>query len=345
MGHAIRSRVVLEHLIKNGHEIEIMASGKAQRFLSQHFAGVNKIHGFHLILKENRVKYLGSLWSNILKGLAGIPQNIAAYFRLIEDFHPEAVITDFESWTYYYGKAHGLPTFSVDNMQVINRCFHSPEILAGKRTEFEITRAVVKSKLPFCDAYLITSFFHAPVRKEHTELFPPIIRREILEAKPVSGDEVLVYQSGDIAREMTAMLKASGLPCRIYGLLKDGEPETSDGNLYYRAFSEAGFIADLKNAKAVIASGGFTLMGEAVFLGKPMLAMPIAGQFEQLLNARYLEAEGYGVCAESVPSIDFLLSFLDRVPDFAKKLKNFKHDGNRALLASLDGHLEAACKK
>jgi hypothetical protein len=38
----------------------------------------------------------------------------------------------------------------------------------------------------------------------------------------------------------------------------------------------------------VIAAGGFTLMGVSVYLGRPMLAIPIRGQFEQVLNARYL---------------------------------------------------------
>ena len=34
------------------------------------------------------------------------------------------------------------------------------------------------------------------------------------------------------------------------------------------------------------AGGGFTLMGEAVYLHKPMLAVPLHRQFEQVLNAR-----------------------------------------------------------
>src|SRR5690349_17272097 len=33
MGHAMRSRVVLEHLIAKGHTVEIMASGRAAAFL------------------------------------------------------------------------------------------------------------------------------------------------------------------------------------------------------------------------------------------------------------------------------------------------------------------------
>jgi hypothetical protein len=39
MGHAMRSRVVLEHLVAAGHEVEIMASGRAAEFLGKRFEG------------------------------------------------------------------------------------------------------------------------------------------------------------------------------------------------------------------------------------------------------------------------------------------------------------------
>jgi uncharacterized protein (TIGR00661 family) len=80
-------------------------------------------------------------------------------------------------------------------------------------------------------------------------------------------------------------------------------------------------------------------MGEAVYLKKPMLAIPIEGQFEQLLNARYLEAEGFGMCAEKVPDAAAFAAFLDQVPTFAQNLNRFRHDRNRGLLTSLDQHL------
>jgi uncharacterized protein (TIGR00661 family) len=339
MGHAIRSRVVLEHLIAQGHKIEIMASGRARTFLSARFADVNDIHGFHLITRDNRVRKGQTLWSNILKGLAGLPKNIAAYFDLIEDFAPEVVISDFESWTYYYGKIHDLPVFSVDNMQVIHRCEHPPELLEGKRLEFEVTKALVKSKLPLCRHYFITTFFHPRVRKERTTLYPPILRPEIL-ATPVSrGEHLLVYQTVGANEPLARALQASGWPCRVYGMRRDLADEVVEGNLSFRPFSEEGFIADLASARAVIASAGFTLMGEAVYFKKPMLAIPLEGQFEQLLNARYLEYEGYGTSGEAGVEGGALGAFLDRLPQYEASLAGFQHDGNRSLLAALDAHL------
>ena len=176
MGHAMRSRVILEHLVAQDHEVEIMASGRAVDFLAKRFEGVNKIHGLHMIYEENRVRPAKTLWSNVVTGAAGVPQNIAAYFELIKTFRPQAVIADFESWTYLYGKTHRLPVLSVDNMQIINRTKLPEAIVAGHQAEFQLTKTFIKSKLPWCDDYFITTFFRPEVRKEHTRLFPPILR-------------------------------------------------------------------------------------------------------------------------------------------------------------------------
>jgi uncharacterized protein (TIGR00661 family) len=112
-----------------------------------------------------------------------------------------------------------------------------------------------------------------------------------------------------------------------------------EGNLRYRPFSEAGFIADLASARAVVAGGGFTLMGEAVFLHKPMLAVPVGGQFEQVLNARYLEKLGYGRFARSLTEPGVLRDFVSALPFHEQQVSQYQQDGNRLLLAFLDAKL------
>jgi len=341
MGHAMRSRVVLEHLTAQGHEVEIMASGRATDFLQRRFADVNRIHGFHMLYEENRVRRGKTVWSNILAGTTGIPQNIAAYFELVRDFRPEVVISDFESWTYLYGKLHGLPVISVDNMQVINRCTHPPEVIDGHEADFQIAKAFVKAKLPGCRRYLITTFFRPPVRKRDTSLHPPILRPEVLEAKSSRGDHLLVYQTAEGNETLEETLRATGMPCRVYGMRRGITVDAVEGTLTHRPFSEQGFIDDLASARGVIAGGGFTLMGEAVYLHKPMLAVPLGGQFEQILNARYLEREGYGMCAERLDDPRTVHTFVNRLDEYQARLASYHQDGNTDLLGALDDALAA----
>jgi uncharacterized protein (TIGR00661 family) len=344
MGHAMRSRVVLEYILSQGHDIEVMASSRACDYLTRRFGAseVNRIHGLHMIYEENRVKRGKTLWSNVLAGISGIPQNIQAYFNLIQEFRPDVVIADFESWTYLYGQTHRVPVISIDNMQIINRCEHPPEIIQDLEASFQVTRAFVKSKLPFCKHYMITTFFRPKLRKDRTSLYPPILRPEILDAPRSRGEHLLVYQTGEGYQTLADTLTRTGLECRIYGMRRTIKEEQVEGNLRYRPFSETTFIEDLASARAVISGGGFTLMGEAVYLHKPMLGVPIGHQFEQVMNVRYLQHEGFGKAATSLDDEASVLDFIARLPQYEEKLAGYRQDGNKELFAGLDGLLDRA---
>jgi uncharacterized protein (TIGR00661 family) len=336
MGHAIRSRVILDHLTQE-HDVQVMASNRAYEFLRKRFEGVNRIWGLTIAYQDNEVQKRATFLENMTGAVGGLPKNVAAYFELLGNFKPELVISDFESWTYYYGKVHGLPIIDIDNMQVINRCEHDPKLLHGYESDFQLTKTIVKSKLPFCNHYLISTFFYPHVRRARTTLVPPILRTEILEARASvrRGDHLLVYQTSDTNTGLPDILRASGLECRIYGVRRQITEEQIEGNLRYRPFSEAGFIQDLATARGVVAGGGFTLMGEAVYLRKPMLAIPVAGQFEQVLNGLYLQNLGYGRTAREL-SVDVIREFVDAIPSCEEKLAGYDQDGNKRVFEVLD---------
>jgi uncharacterized protein (TIGR00661 family) len=343
MGHAMRSRVVLDALVAK-HEVQVVVSGRAADYLAKRASevlSVKKIWGYTLAYEDNELQRWRTVVQNLKGALTGLPKNIRAYLDVSDAFKPDVVISDFETWSYLYGLRHELPVISVDNMQIINRCAHDPALLAGCENDYRLTNAVVKAKIPGAFRYHITTFFYPPVRKPSTTLHPPILRPEILAATPEPGQHLLVYQTSTSNSALPDILKRCGRECRIYGLRRDIAGDVVDGNLRYRPFSEAGFIEDLRTAAGVVASAGFTLMGEAVYLHRPMLAVPIQGQFEQVLNARYLEREGYGLGADAIDD-ERLGQFIERLPDFERKLASYRQDGNRDLLAALEQSLAAA---
>jgi uncharacterized protein (TIGR00661 family) len=91
----------------------------------------------------------------------------------------------------------------------------------------------------------------------------------------------------------------------------------------------------------VISGGGFTLMGECVYLHKPVLSVPVHGQLEQVVNARYLEREGFGLGVEHVDTA-VLREFLQALPSYEAKLAHYAQDGNRVASDALDGLLDRA---
>lgn len=86
------------------------------------------------------------------------------------------------------------------------------------------------------------------------------------------------------------------------------------------------------------------MMSEAVSLRVPMLAVPIEGQYEQELNARYLQKLGYG-SRERKLTRRAVRAFLERTEEFEKALESYELRDNRILFACLDELIDRVGKK
>ena len=69
--------------------------------------------------------------------------------------------------------------------------------------------------------------------------------------------------------------------------------------------------------------------------------IPVGRQFEQILNARYLQRLGYGRMAEDIDAAS-VHAFLEAVPDCERALASYRQDGNHLLLAEIDHQLDKA---
>jgi len=133
---------------------------------------------------------------------------------------------------------------------------------------------------------------------ESAVLAPPIVRPIVtsLEAKR-SGHVLLYATTGDGDDELVEVLgKFAGQEFIVYGYNKSAER----GNCVFKERSTEGFLSDLASCRGVVASAGFSLLSECMYLKKRMLLLPLEGQYEQIINARYVEELGLGVSAEKL---------------------------------------------
>ncbi len=337
MGHATRSRVVIEHLLDSGHTVRVVVSGRAHQFLTERLEGrerlkIDEIQGLQLEVDHTGIDFGETLLGNVELAPRNLRHNIAVYQQHAEeDWRPDLVISDFESWAYLYARNHRIPVVSIDNMQVLNRCEHD-ETVTGGSFDFQMARWAVRIKVPGAYHYLVTSFFYPRVRKKRTTMIPPILRPEILAATPEPGEHVLVYQTRGTNDELVPLLQRfPDVPFRVYGMGREGV----EGNVELKGFSETGFVDDLATARAVVANAGFSLMSEAVHLHVPMLALPLTGQFEQELNARYLGKLGYGSWTPELDE-DVLGRFLGRIDAHREALQGYESVDNSMTLTCVD---------
>lgn len=169
------------------------------------------------------------------------------------------------------------------------------------------------------------------MKKKRTTLIPPILRDEVLKAKREAPKHVLVYQTSDSNSDLVPALQKVPGTFRVYGMGREGV----EGNVTLCPFSESGFLKDLTQARAVIAGGGYTLLGEALHLRIPILSVPVVGQFEQMMNGRYIASYGYGECIERIDSTS-VERFLANLETYETNLQSYPAQDNSMLYDCLD---------
>ena len=333
-GHSTRAREVLTHLVAQGHKVQVASFDRGLQNLKDSFE-VTEIYGFRFAYVNNRVRYKRT----VAKNLITVPQarkSLHHLTALVDDAKIDLVITDFEPLTCHIGHKRRLPVISIDNQHCLTNVLVSyPK---QYRRDAAAAKLVTKLMTPRANAYLVISFFTAPIRKRNTFLFPPLLRQQILEARPTEGEHVLVYVTSP-APDLASLL--GSIRCRFvaYGFGREGV----EGSITFKKPSLDGFFSDLVSARAVIANSGFSLVTEALHLGKPYLAVPVSHQFEQIFNAYWLQKSGYGAYWEELNK-ERVESFLFNLPHYRESLGSYPRQGNQALLQKLDGLIRLLIK-
>ena len=119
-------------------------------------------------------------------------------------------------------------------------------------------------------------------------IFSPIIKDNIIKARPTNEGHVSVYlshYSDEVV--INALNKCADIPFHLFS--KKVTTMEQKGNVSLRPISNDGFNNSMISAAGVITGAGFETPAEALYLGKKLLCLPIRGQYEQLCNAAALE--------------------------------------------------------
>jgi len=302
-GHTSRAREMVRHLLDQGHAVRVVAYDRSYAALKDEFDCL-EIEGLHIVSRDNRVSALATITHNLRRARQAIARN-RELRALFDSFQPELVITDFEPATAWLAWWRNLPLLSLDNQHRLR--YMKYRVPASLLLDKWLTRLIIALMIPRPNIALATSLEQGPCTNARTRLFPPIVRQEVLDLHSSEGDFHLVYVTSAFASLIAALQAFPDRTFHVYG----HHAERQEGNIHYRAFSGDAFVQDLARCSSVIATAGFTLMSECLYLEKPLLALPMTGQFEQQVNALFLERSGCGVNARRA-GVEVLRDFFAR---------------------------------
>ena len=308
-GHSSRSHLIGQRLIETGHNVMFVGSQKSLLYLKQYFGSrVREIFGLSFVFEGERIDKSETLKRNLLKLSEGNRINDELFKEHFEPFEPELVISDFEPFSAWWAWRKKVPFVSIDHEHMLTLCKLEHQarnwlsrLTAGLITECHYVGAV---------AYIIINFFKTPLRIDSAVLAPPIVRPVVTELNPEPGEHILLYSTTGMGREQVQEIlnKFGGQKFYVYGFDTDEE----DKNCVFKKRSTEGFLADLAGARGVIASAGFSLLSECMYLKKKMLLLPLAGQYEQIINAHYIQKLGLGLQSDTLDET-IIAKFLDEL--------------------------------
>ncbi|MBN2136530.1 MAG: hypothetical protein JW720_01865 [Sedimentisphaerales bacterium] len=300
-GHSSRSHLIGGRLIDAGHDVIFAGSQKSLLYLRQYFGDrVKEIFGLSFAFKDGRIDKSETLKKNLLKLPDANRQNDELFKKHFEPFDPQLIISDFEPFSAWWAWRNGIPFISIDHEHMLTLC--KLEHSAKDWLSWLTSKVVTELHYVGAVAYVIINFFKAPLKVDSAVLAPPVVRPILTELQPTCGEHILLYSTTGQDREGLCRVLSgfSDHKFFIYGFDKTTPTPLDYKNCVFKKRSTEGFLNDLAAAGGVIASAGFSLLSECLYLKKKMLLQPVAGQYEQIINAHYVEKLGLGVAAKEL---------------------------------------------
>jgi uncharacterized protein (TIGR00661 family) len=330
-GHVTRALTVAGELPQ--HEFLFVGGGRVHDLEARGYRVVD-VPMASTLYRNNRVN-LPATVINAAKVFGGGRKVVNRLAQVIAEFNPHLILTDYEYFTPLAARKLRFACVSIDHQHILTHCGY--EIPSEQRLSQLMTNLSIRALYSNASHFIVVSFYKLPPKiSASTEVLPPIIRAEVRSLRPVDGEHVLVYQTSPTYVRLFPLLEQTPNRYLIYGF---GE-RPPQSNLVFRPYSNEGFLADLASCRYVVTNGGHNVVSEALFLGKPVLSLPIVNAFEQFLNAYFLARLGYGDYSTApVPSLEFLRTFESRLEEFTANITRDDFLGNKELVARLESHL------
>lgn len=260
-GHATRTAVIGPLLRKN-HDIVYFIPETVKGFISSRIgeALYERIPHFAFITRVERVRLIATVFGAVPLALA-FPLVLMRLARKLRSLRIDAVISDFDPFLPWAARMASIPVLQINHPGIVQRVFsaHPQALLASMATRI--------LEGPWNERIHV-SFYGGDVG--------PIIRREVF-SRPISVE-------GFVLLNLNRCLRPIILP--IFERM----------GIRYRLFPDPreDFLGALASCSCVLSTAGHQIIAESIALNKPIMVLPLGGQWEQQLNAQMVDRTGKG---------------------------------------------------
>lgn len=173
-----------------------------------------------------------------------------------------------------------------------------------------------------------------PLEIGKTFVMPPLLRDQLKSLKPESQDFILGYMVNEgYSDEIVKWNRKNPETCLHIFWDKKGEPEVKQvsDTLFFHQLNGEKFLKMQAKCRGIVTTAGFETICEAMYFGKPVLMVPVAGQFEQACNAIDAVKAGAGIQDDHF-NISGLIEYSSEYSGVSSAFKSWHDQGWRKFL-------------
>lgn len=317
-GHISRAREIVPILMQKGN-VDLLISGIQSDVdlpypIKYKFKGLSFIFG-----KKGGIDLIETYKKSSIKNLYNEIKSLP-----VEDY--DLVISDFEPVSSWACKM---------NNKVCVGLSHQAAVINKKSPKPKFKDPVGLSVLKYYAPVDINYSFH--FESYDKNIFTPVIRNQIREAKPKNAGHYTVYLPayGD-DKIIKILSEIKEVNWQVFS--KHNKKSVLVNNVKIQPINNDDFVRSMVNAVGILCGAGFETPAEALFLKKKLMVIPMKGQFEQQCNAAALKQMG-------VPVIKSLKKkHLDKIQNWVDTKQVIKIDFKNQTEEIIDALIKSAPK-
>lgn len=332
-GHMTQALSMSQILRDAGHEICGVIVGKSERrripqfFIDKIGTEVETLESPNFATDKNQksVKPVKTVIQAIL-GSKRYTKSLNRIHEIVLDRKPDVIINfyDFLGGIYNFLKRPKAKFICLAHQFLIDH----PEFDFPPKRKLDKASLQIGNKIVSLGADKILALSFQPfedVKAKKLFVVPPLLRREVCQLEVSHEDHLLVYMLNPGYSTEVDQFHQKYPQERLHCFWdKKDKPETLvvDDFLTYHQLNDEKFIETMASSKGYVTTAGFESVCEAMYLGKPVLMVPVQGHYEQACNAIDAKKAGAGIYSDSF-EIEKLINYLPQHKDVSESFRSW----------------------
>lgn len=342
-GHMTQALALEQILSKAGHTVGVSVIGTSNRreipdFFKQKTSAELypvKSPNFYYDKKSKSI----NVWKSLLFNFVRIPIYIAQLQKInrVKNIHqPEVIVNFYDVMGGWYFLLFRPKTkrISIAHQYLAEH----PEFPFAKGYSTQKWAYRINNKVTSFNTHkrLALSFRKLKSTSDKLSIVPPLLRGEVLKLTPKKGDYILAYVVNKGYSDEIIKWHSRNKKIKLHCFWDNKEyPDewSPNPNLTFHHINDQKFLKLMSGCLGYASTAGFESICEAMYLDKPVLMVPVKGQYEQACNAEDAILANAGIKARKF-NIGLLLNYITK-----------KHQGDSEFKTWMDGYEQTFIKE